>query len=102
MRYGHPLIAIGLCAISTSVNAYSQGIDIAKPAAVICVGITVPKDDGQFELVCHIHEQEIHAAIGGHDGQESLPFATSENTSSTETPGCDEPGDVIEQGFCLD
>lgn len=102
MRYGHLLFAIGLCAISTSVNANSQGTDIAKSAAVICVGITAPTNNGQFELACQMHEQETHDANGGLGNRQPLPSATSENTSGSEILGCDEPGNVIEQGFCLD
>ena len=102
MRYASLLFTFFFCSASTLASANSQGISIGQPSAVICVGITDPNTEGQFELVCHIHEQESHHVRSGSGDKEPIPFAASDNTSNFGSPGCDKPGDVVEQGFCLD
>ncbi|WP_415404052.1 hypothetical protein [Tateyamaria sp. SN3-11] len=102
MRYKLFSFMIVLCLISTSASANSQGNSDGKPAAVICVGVTDRKSEGQFELVCHIQEQEWHDTRSDGDDKDQVPIATLDKTYNSEVLGCDEPGDVIEQGFCLD
>ena len=102
MRYRHLFIAIGICAISTSANASSQSFGIERRAEVTCFGNIAPGNDGRFELACKIHKQETQNDKGSPESRQHLPLATSEKTRGSEVPGCDEPGDVIEQGFCLD
>lgn len=95
------IFAIFLCLISASASANSPDGSFAKPIAIICAGITATNATGGFELACQIHEQDQITVFGGGLGEAPTLSSVREKPVSFRVSECDKPGDVFEQGICL-
>lgn len=90
-----------LWSVSLSIAPSTAGAvdkEPAKATAIFCSGMVSTRPDGAFDLTCRTQEMVVTAEF------EDVPSSntTTQTSINASTSECNEPGDVIEQGFCLE
>ncbi len=92
-----PLAGI-FCSILFPSLLSAEGAVESAPQVILCTGLLPANPEGEFTLDCRAKSLEKAASIR----EEHIPMAARHTPRNPDVPGCEKPGDVVEQGFCLD
>lgn len=89
---------LGACFFSVAPSVVSAvNENSLQPMAIYCVGIATTVSAESFDLNCKIQNLSVTMRSVNGPATDSSPQKPHNSLNSE----CNEPGDVIEQGFCL-
>ncbi|MGC1504014.1 MAG: hypothetical protein WA782_07705 [Sulfitobacter sp.] len=94
----HTPVVICACFLSLApAVASAMNEDPLEPVAIFCTGVATNLSVESFDLTCRIQELPDH--LSARDGLDL--DSNSPKLRNSVISGCDNPGDVFEQGVCL-